>query len=64
MRVKQASRKADIRKRSQHIVLALVVTLTASIAPVTAAASAASAPTTSASACDAEWGSVVKKRAS
>lgn len=50
--------------RSQHLVLALVVTLTASIAPVAAAASAASAPTTSASACEAAWGSLVKKRAS
>ena len=50
-------------KRSQHIVLALVVTLTASTGTLTPVA-AASAPTTSASACEAQWGSVVKKRAS
>jgi len=60
--VKQLSRKEDTMKipqRCKRIVRPLVLALVVSIPPV---AAVASAPTAAASVCEAQWGSLVKKR--
>jgi hypothetical protein len=49
-----------VSQRCKRIVRPLVLALVVSIAPV---AAVASAPTASASVCEAQWGSLVKKRA-